>query len=97
MSFSAAEMAATFAAAQDAITDRVADWSYRVGKWTVEADVLIQRSELRQRRVSVQEEWAIAERMKPERQLIRPLLIVLPRDHPVARSVVESVSQSGEE
>ena len=82
----AAEMAAVFAAAQDAITDRVAEWSRRVTDWTVEADALIQRSALRQRRVSVQEEQAIAARMVPERQLIRPLLIVVPQDHPVARS-----------
>ena len=82
----AAEMAAVFAAAQDAITARVEEWSRRVTDWTVEADALIQRSELRQRRVSVQEEQAIAARMVPERQLIRPLLIVVPQDHPVAGS-----------
>ena len=82
----AAEMVAVFAAAQDAITGRVEEWSRRVTDWTVEADALIQRSALRQRRVSVQEEQAIAARMVPERQLIRPLLIVVPQDHPVARS-----------
>ena len=82
----AAEMAAVFAAAQDAITGRVEGWSRRVTDWTVEADALIQRSELRQRRVSVQEEQAIAARMVPERQLIRPLLIVVPQDQPVAGS-----------
>lgn len=85
----AAEMTVVFAAAQDAITDRVAEWSRRVTDWTVEADALIQRSELRQRRVSVQEEQAIAARMVPERQLIRPLLIVVPQDHPVAGSEEE--------
>jgi len=82
----AAEMAAVFAAAQDAITDRVEEWSRRVTDWTVEADALIQRSALRQRRVSVQEEQAIAARMVPERQLVRPLLIVVPQDHPIAGS-----------
>ena len=80
----AAEMAAVFAAAQDAITGRVAEWSRRVTDWTVEADALIQRSALRQRRVSVQEEKAIAARMVPERQLVRPLLIVVSQDHPIA-------------
>jgi hypothetical protein len=82
----AAEMAAVFAAAQDAITGRVEEWSRRVTDWTIEADALIQRSQLRQRRVSVQEEQAIAARMVPERQLIRPLLIAVPQDHPVAGS-----------
>ena len=33
-----------------------------------------------------QEEQAIAARMVPERQLVRPLLIVVPQDHPVAGS-----------
>jgi superfamily II DNA or RNA helicase len=82
----AAEMAAVFAAAQDAITGRVEEWSRRVTDWTLEADALIQRSELRQRRVSVQEEQAIAARMVPERQLIRPLLIVVSQNRPVAGS-----------
>jgi len=82
----AAEMAAVFAAAQDAIAGRVEEWSRRVTDWTVEADALIQRSALRQRRVSVQEEQAIAARMVPERQLVRPLLIVVPQDHPIAVS-----------
>jgi superfamily II DNA or RNA helicase len=86
MRSAAAEMAAVFAAAQDAITGRVEAWSRRVTDWTVEADALIQRSELRQRRVSIQEEQAMAARMVPERQLIRPLLIVVPQDHPVAGS-----------
>jgi superfamily II DNA or RNA helicase len=82
----AAEMTAVFAAAQDAITGRVEEWSRRVTDWTVEAEALIQRSALRQRRVSVQEEQAIAARMVPERQLVRPLLIVVPQDHLVAGS-----------
>jgi superfamily II DNA or RNA helicase len=91
----AAEMSATFAAAQDAITERVREWSRRVTDWTVEADALVQRSELRQRRVSVEVEQSIAARMVPERQLIRPLLIVVPRDHSVAGPATGSVeSQS---
>jgi hypothetical protein len=80
----AAEMTAVFAAAQDAITARVQEWSRRAADWAEEADTLIQRSELLQRRVSVVEEKAIAARMVPERQLVRPLLVVVPQDHPVA-------------
>jgi ERCC4-related helicase len=72
------EMTAVFAAAQDAITERVTEWSRRVTDWTVEADTLFQRSDLRQRRVSVAEEQKIAARMVPERQLVRPLLVVVP-------------------
>ena len=80
----AAEMSAVFAAAQDAITGRVQEWSRRVTDWTVAADTLAQRPDLRQRRVSVAEEQAIADRMVPERQLVRPLLVVVPADHPVS-------------
>jgi superfamily II DNA or RNA helicase len=79
-----AEMSAVFAAAQDAITSRVQEWSRRVTDWTEDADALIQRHDLQRRRVSVVEEEAIAKRMVPERQLVRPLLVVVPKDHPVA-------------
>ena len=80
------EMSAVFAAAEDAVTLRVKEWSRRAADWTHEAEALIQRAELRQRRVSIEEEQAIAARMTPERQLVRPLLAVVPLDHPVARS-----------
>jgi superfamily II DNA or RNA helicase len=88
-----AEMTAVFAAAQDAITSRVQEWSRRVTDWTEDADALIQRHELQRRRVSVVEEEAIAKRMVPERQLVRPLLVVVPHDHPVARPVAGSVEE----
>ena len=78
------EMSAVFAAAEDAVRLRVKEWSRRAADWTHEADALVQRAELRQRRVSIEEEQAIAARMIPERQLVRPLLVVVPADHPVA-------------
>jgi superfamily II DNA or RNA helicase len=77
------EMSAVFAAAEGAVTHRVEEWSRRVQDWTYEAEALIQRAELRQRRVSIEEERSIAARMTPERQLVRPLLVVVPLDHPV--------------
>jgi hypothetical protein len=46
----------------------------------VDADALFQRSDLRQRRLSVEEEQKIAARMIPERQLVRPLLVVVPEE-----------------
>lgn len=78
------EMSAVFAAAEDAVRQRVKEWSRRAADWAHEADALIQRAELRQRRISIEEEQAIAARMTPERQLVRPLLVVVPLDHPVA-------------
>jgi superfamily II DNA or RNA helicase len=80
------EMSAVFAAAEDAVMHRVEEWSRRAQDWAYEADALIQRSELRQRRVSVEEERVIAARMTPERQLVRPLLVVVPQDYAVAAS-----------
>ena len=80
------EMSAVFAAAEDAVMRRVEEWSRRAIDWTHEAEALIQRAELRQRRVSIEEEQAIAARMTPERQLVRPLLVVVPLGHPVAGS-----------
>jgi ERCC4-related helicase len=81
VSRAAAEMTVVFAAAQDAIIERVTEWSRRATDWTEEADTLFRRSELlRQRRVSVAEEQKIAARMVPERQLVRPLLVVVPEE-----------------
>jgi hypothetical protein len=77
-------MAAVFGAAQEAITNRVRDWSQRAVDWDEKAGALIQRKDLVQRRVSVQKEKEIADRMVPERQLVRPLLVVVPADHPAS-------------
>lgn len=79
-----AEMGMVFEAAAQAATARVAEWSRRASAWEDEADALIQRQEIKQRRVSVAEERRIAAEMAPDRQLIRPLLVVVPGDHPVA-------------
>jgi hypothetical protein len=80
------EMSAVFGAAQESITGRVQEWSRRAVNWDEDADALIQRKDLVQRRVSVQKEKEIADRMVPERQLVRPLLVVVPADHRVAGS-----------
>ncbi|MBN9272873.1 MAG: hypothetical protein J0J15_22050 [Mesorhizobium sp.] len=39
---------------------------------------LVQRSEIKQRRVTVAQERELVEAMKPDRQLVRPLLAVVP-------------------
>ena len=79
------EMTAVFAVAEDAVTQRVQAWSARVRDWTQEADVLIQRSDLRQRRLSVDQERELAARMAPDRQLVRPLLLVVPNGFGAAK------------
>jgi hypothetical protein len=81
------EMSAVFAAAQESVMLRVKEWSRRAADWATEADALIQRADLKQRRLTVDEESAMAARMSPQRQLVRPLLVVVPLDHPVAGSL----------
>ncbi len=78
------QMRLTFAEAESEVTQRMDDWSQRANRWGEEADALIQRSSIRQRRVSVAEERTLAAGMTPDRQLVRPLLLVVPLDHPVA-------------
>lgn len=89
-----ADMSALFAVAEESITERIDAFSRRAAAWTASAESLVQRDDLRQRRTGVEEEKAIAARMRPERQLVRPLLVVVPMDHPVAGS---NATESGEE
>lgn len=74
------QMRSLFATAEEDVNRRVAEWTHRLDKWTEEADALIQRSELKQRRISVRQERELLEAMTPDRQLVRPLLVVVPHD-----------------
>lgn len=65
-------------AARDAVDERVRRWSQRVEQWEQDASALVQYADLKRRRITVEEELAIAESMKPNRQLVRPLLVVVP-------------------
>jgi len=76
------QMRTLFGAAEADVTRRVAEWSQRLDRWTEEADVLVQRSELKQHRVSVAQERELVESMAPDRQLVRPLLVVVPQNTP---------------
>lgn len=73
-------MELTFAAADQSVADRVEIWSKRLRIWEDEADVMTQRPELRQRRISIQHEQELVLSMKPAQQLVRPLLVVVPAD-----------------
>jgi superfamily II DNA or RNA helicase len=73
-----AQMRGLFAAAETDVAQRVEAWSRRLDRWEQKADVLMQRSELKQRRVSVQQERELVAAMNPDRQLVRPLLVVVP-------------------
>nr|WP_228489274.1 helicase-related protein [Raineyella fluvialis] len=75
-----------FVAAADSTQQRVDDWVQRTDAWmdAYESDVLIKRSEVKQRRIGVAEEKKLLASMAPDRQLLRPLAMILPADHPVA-------------
>lgn len=67
-------------AAEVSTRDRVRRWSARTQRWDDEAGALIQRSEVRDRRLIVEAENEMAQTMLPDRTLVRPLLVVVPRD-----------------
>jgi hypothetical protein len=71
-------MAVLFLAAETDVAGRVKSWSERLRLWEEEADALVQREELRRRRVSVRNEQELVDAMRPSQQLVRPLLVSVP-------------------
>jgi len=71
-----------FDAAEQEARERVDAWTHRVRTWEDEADALTQRSAVKMRRVGVEEERKLLEERRPERRHLRPLLVVVPADHP---------------
>ncbi|WP_406638719.1 hypothetical protein [Amycolatopsis sp. WGS_07] len=67
-----------FEAAAKDVANRVEQWSTRLDHWDDEAEALIQRSELKVHRATVDQERAMVAAMAPDRQLVRPLLVVVP-------------------
>ncbi|MET8283602.1 SNF2-related protein [Micromonospora sp. NPDC005174] len=74
-----AQMRDLFAAAEKDVAHRVEQWSHRLAQWQDEADALIQRRDLKQRRVSIAQEQSLVADMNPDRQLVRPLLVLVPQ------------------
>ncbi|WP_062516830.1 DEAD/DEAH box helicase [Demequina gelatinilytica] len=67
-------------AARQATTARVERWAGRATAWELEADALIQRSDIRTSRTTVKDVERMIEEMRPDRYLVRPLLVVVPQD-----------------
>ncbi|WP_405113489.1 DEAD/DEAH box helicase [Micromonospora sp. NBC_01405] len=65
------------AASRDA-QQRVETWRRKLDAWDEGADVLIRRSDVQASRARIDEERELAESMAPSRQLVRPLLVVVP-------------------
>lgn len=70
------------AATQDA-AERIRLWSERTAAWQSDASALAQRLDLKERRLTVAQEQELIEAMRPTQRLVRPLMLVLPADHPV--------------
>lgn len=73
-----AQMGELFAAAETDVAGRVQAWSHRLDRWEHDAGALVQRGGLKARRVSVAQERELVAAMNPDRQLVRPLLVVVP-------------------
>jgi hypothetical protein len=75
---------AAMSGALDAAANRVADvveqWQARLARWEFEADALIQRSAVKQQRSGVRQERELVAAMEPDRQLVRPLVVVVPEE-----------------
>lgn len=72
------QMRSLFRFAEQDVTARVREWSERLDLWDQDAEALIQRTGLKQRRVGVAQERALIAAMEPDQQLVRPLLVVVP-------------------
>lgn len=67
-------------AAHTATIERVERWAERATNWEQEADALIQRGDVKTRRRTVEELETLLGEMRPDRFLVRPLLVVVPDD-----------------
>lgn len=79
-------MRSVFLTAETDVSRRVEEWDSRLAAWTVAADVLIQRQDVRQRRMTINQERELVELMAPDQQLVRPLLVVTPADFGLEKS-----------
>ncbi|WP_346034639.1 DEAD/DEAH box helicase [Dietzia natronolimnaea] len=85
-----ASLDGVFASATAEAERRVAAWREKSARWESEADRQISSARLRHLSRRVREEAELAEQLRPEQRLIRPLLVVVPIDHPVAPATVPS-------
>jgi ERCC4-related helicase len=73
-----AQMVETFDAAKHDAEGRVDRWAKRIDTWDDEADALVQRREVTDRRRTVQQQAELVKMMAPDRPLLRPVLVVVP-------------------
>ncbi|MBB5598661.1 SNF2 family DNA or RNA helicase [Neomicrococcus lactis] len=61
---------------------RLAEWLERAEKWSAESKEVAQRAEVKERQDRVRAEQELAQDMRPEQMLVRPLLVIAPRTAP---------------
>ncbi|MGP5022256.1 helicase-related protein [Glutamicibacter arilaitensis] len=81
---SAMEM--TFSASAEQATTRLEEWKQRASQWRQQAESLVKTTNVKKQSQRVEDEQRIAESLAPAQRLIRPLLVVVPRDTPRAES-----------
>ena len=84
---------AVFAQASAEADRRVTAWRERSHEWEHQAEELISSARLANLSRRVREEAELAEQLRPEQRLVRPLLVVVPLDHPIAETSAPSTSQ----
>ena len=84
---------AVFAQASAEADRRVTAWRERSHEWEHQAEELISSARLTNLSRRVREEAELAEQLRPEQRLVRPLIVVVPLDHPIAETSAPSTSQ----
>ncbi|GAA1727004.1 Type III restriction enzyme, res subunit [Dietzia kunjamensis subsp. schimae] len=84
---------AVFSQASAEADRRVTAWRERSHEWEHQAGELISSARLTNLSRRVREEAELAEQLRPEQRLVRPLLVVVPTDHPIAETSAPITSQ----
>ncbi|MCD2262879.1 DEAD/DEAH box helicase [Dietzia aurantiaca] len=84
---------AVFAQASAEADRRVTAWRERSHEWEHQTEELISSARLTKLSRRVREEAELAEQLRPEQRLVRPLLVVVPTDHPIAETSAPTTSQ----
>ncbi len=81
-----------FGAVQDLVLQEQEEWAQRSERWQEEAAGFTQRKEVRARRKAAQEQAAYLQGLAPSRRLVRPIMVVVPQDWPVAEEDSNAVA-----
>lgn len=77
-------MEVTFSAAANQATQQLEAWKQRAAQWRQQAENVAKTADVKKQSQRLEDEQRIAESLAPAQRLIRPLLVVVPRDTPSA-------------